>query len=298
MAMIRTKGVGILMIAALALITPAWGQTPEEIDKIEKAMPATARAMPEKPRRVLVFSQALKFKHASIPYGEKAFQIMGEKTGAFTADLSRDGAELAPEKLAGYDAIIINNPTGDFLTTPSLRKGLLDFVSSGKGVVGIHAASDANFAWEEYGELIGGFFVNHPWNADTTVTLKIEQPDHPVNQAFDGESFVVKDEIYQFREPYSRDKLLVLASLDTEKTDMNKKGIQRTDNDFAVSWVQPWGKGRVFYCSLGHNPDIFWNPTVLQHYLDGIQFALGDLKAPTSAADTASTQTVAISSQQ
>jgi type 1 glutamine amidotransferase len=216
---------------------------------------------------------------------------MGEKTGAFKADLSRDGAELTPEKLAGYDAIIINNPTGDFLTTPSLRQGLLDFVSSGKGVVGIHAASDANFAWEEYGELIGGFFVNHPWNADTTVTLKIEQPEHPVNQGFNGGSFEVKDEIYQFREPYSRDKLLVLVSLDTEKTDMEKKGIQRTDNDFAVSWVQPWGKGRVFYSSLGHNPDIFWNETVLQHYLDGIQFALGDLKAPVSASDSRNTAT-------
>lgn len=276
------KKVWMLIFAGLAVLSPVCAQTPEEIEKIKQAMPATARATPEKPRRVLIFSQALKFRHDSIPYGEKAFQIMGEKTGAFTADLSRDGAELTPEKLAGYDAIIINNTTGEFLTTPSLRQGLLDFVNSGKGVVGIHAASDSNFTWEEYGKLIGGYFVNHPWTADTKVTLKIENPDHPVNQAFTDTSFEVTDEIYQFREPYSRDDLLVLASLDTDKTDMTKKGIQRTDNDFAVSWVRASGKGRVFYCSLGHNPEIFWNPTVLQHYLDGIQFALGDLKAPTS----------------
>ncbi len=293
MDLIRTTR-GALIFTALAVMTPLWGQTPDEIEKIEKAMPATARVTPEKPRRVLVFSQALKFKHASIPYGEKAFQIMGEKTGAFKADISRDGAELTPENLAQYDAIIINNTTGDFITTPSLRQGLLDFVSSGKGIVGIHAASDSNFSWEEYGELIGGFFVNHPWTSKTKVTLKIENPDHPVNQAFKGPSFEVTDEIYQFREPYSREKLLVLASLDTEKTDMQKKGIERTDNDFAVSWVREWGDGRIFYCSLGHNPEIFWNQTVLLHYLDGIQFALGDLKATASASDNSSTQTVAM----
>ena len=60
------------------------------------------------------------------------------------------------------------------------------------------------------------------------------------------------------------------------------RNLGRTDNDFAVSWVRSWGKGRVFYCSLGHRNEIFWNPAILQHYLDGIQFALGDLPADTT----------------
>ncbi|MEA3365531.1 MAG: HEAT repeat domain-containing protein, partial [Candidatus Hydrogenedentes bacterium] len=62
----------------------------------------------------------------------------------------------------------------------------------------------------------------------------------------------------------------------------NKDGIRRDDDDFAVSWVRTYGEGRVFYCSLGHRHEIFWNPAILQHYLDGIQFALGDLAADTT----------------
>jgi type 1 glutamine amidotransferase len=62
-------------------------------------------------------------------------------------------------------------------------------------------------------------------------------------------------------------------------TPEQKKLIHRADMDFAMTWVKTYGKGRVFYCALGHQHELFWNPVVLQHYLDGIQFALGDLKA-------------------
>ena len=74
-------------------------------------------------------------------------------------------------------------------------------------------------------------------------------------------------------------------SFDVAKTDMNQgrecKACVRADNDYAISWVRSYGKGRVFYCSLGHNPDAFWNTPILEHFLAGIQFALGDLKANT-----------------
>ena len=70
----------------------------------------------------------------------------------------------------------------------------------------------------------------------------------------------------------------MLLRLDTEKTDMTVKGIKRKDGDFGIAWARNWGKGRVFYCSLGHNHHIYWNPKVVRHYLAGIQWALGDYK--------------------
>ena len=70
----------------------------------------------------------------------------------------------------------------------------------------------------------------------------------------------------------------MLLRLDTDKTDMKIGGIKRTDKDFGVAWARSWDKGRVFYCSLGHNEHIYWNPTVLRHYLAGIQWAIGDFK--------------------
>jgi len=82
--------------------------------------------------------------------------------------------------------------------------------------------------------------------------------------------------------PYSRENLWVLVTVDPERTrttSAQKELIHRPDRDFAMTWVKSYGKGRVFYCALGHEHELFWNPIVLQHYLDGIQFVLGDLKA-------------------
>ena len=130
---------------------------------------------------------------------------------------------------------------------------------------------------------VGGIFDGHPWHEK--VTVKLDEPEHPLTAAFRGKGFEITDEIYQFTGPYSRKRLRVLLSLDTGKTDMNRPGIKRADRDFPISWVQRFGRGRVFYCSLGHDHDVFWNPAVLRHYLDGIQFALGDLPADSTPSD-------------
>ena len=92
--------------------------------------------------------------------------------------------------------------------------------------------------------------------------------------------FTVHDEIYQVKGPYSRETHRVLLSLDLEKSgEPNSDEIHRTDGDFAPAWIKPYGDGRVFYCGLGHDHDLFWNPVILRFLLDGIQFATGDLEA-------------------
>jgi len=138
--------------------------------------------------------------------------------------------------------------------------------------------------------MLGAAADGQPWFQ--TVTLKNDDPDHPVNAAFAGKGCRIKEEIYQFRSPYSRGVLRVLMSLDVAHSRMDrtnpaagKDPVHRTDDDFAVSWVRCWGAGRVFYCSLGHRRETFWNPMVLRHFLAGIQFAAGDLKADTTPSD-------------
>ena len=253
--------------------------TPDEAARIEGALPEQPAVRPEKPRRLLVFTLTKGFAHGSIPIAAETLVRMGERTGAWEALVSDDAAMFAPRKLASFDGVVFDNTTGTLFEDPELRQSLLDFVSRGGGIVGIHAATDCFYDWPEFGELMGGWFDGHPWGANDTVTLEIVEPDHPLTAAFEGRPFTVQDEIYQFKAPYSRESLRVLLRLDVERTEMKKGGIRREDGDFAVSWVRSYGEGRVFYCSLGHRREIFWNPVVLKHYLDGIQFALGDLEA-------------------
>ncbi|MEW6074062.1 MAG: ThuA domain-containing protein [Planctomycetota bacterium] len=264
----------------LSISSGAGDISPEAIEKIEQALPKEAPVKPKKERRLLVYTRCEGFVHGSIPYCAEAFVRMGKATDAYSATVSDDPRVFAAEKLAEFDAIVLDNTTGTLLAEAERRESLLAFVKGGKGLAGVHAATDCSYDWPEFGEMIGGYFDGHPWNEQ--VTIRVEDPGHPINAAFLGRAFAVADEIYQFRSPYSRESLRVLLSLDVNKTDLAKDGIHREDRDFAVSWVRSYGEGRVFYCSLGHRNEIFWNPTLLRHYLAGLQFVLGDLPADTA----------------
>jgi type 1 glutamine amidotransferase len=284
----------VLMIGGAG---PTAGQAlqDEVLAKVTAALPGQPYARPAQPRKLLIFTLCRGFPHSVIPLASEALKQMGAKTGAYQAVVSSNAAFFEPDQIGQFDAILLNNTTGELFLPPDfeqrpateqtlatlrekrLRQSLLRFVQGGKGLVGVHAATDCFYKWPAYGEMMGGYFAGHPWNEE--VVVKLDEPGHPLTAMFGGQPLVVADEIYQFKEPYSRERLRVLLSLDTSRTDMKKPGIIRTDGDFAVSWIRPYGQGRVFYCSLGHRDEIFWNPKVLQHYLAGIQFALGDLKA-------------------
>jgi type 1 glutamine amidotransferase len=222
------------------------------------------------------------FKHGSIPYWDRALAIMGRKTGAFEAVVSSDMAQFSAENLKRFDAVCFNNTTRLKFDEP-LRKSLMAFIKGGKGIVGIHAATDNFYDWPEAAEMMGGQFCGHPWGSGGTWAVKIDDAGHPLMAAYKGKGFKVKDEIYLTKPPlYSRDKQRVLMSLDM--TDKATRSVQRgkfSDADVGISWVKSYGKGRLFYCSLGHNNHLTWDPALLQHYLAGIQFALGDFPVDT-----------------
>ena len=273
--------------------------TAEEKEKIEKAIPAKTSITPQKLRKLLVFNLdvwdgKVRTGHASLPCGNYALELMGKKTGAYEAIFSSDVNVFRPESLKQFDAICFNNTTGVLFDDPELKKSLLEFVYSGKGFIGIHAAGATFVQWPKYdqwpafGEMLGGYENGgHPWKANETITLKLDDPDHILNAAFNRKGFEISDEVFQFQSPiWSRDKLRVLVSIDTDKTDMNSARRilpeRQKDKDIAISWVRSYGRGRVFYSSFGHNKQVYWNAPMLRHFLDGIQFALGDLPAGTT----------------
>ncbi len=277
----------LLMLAAVA--APAWAAhnpnptppTAEETSLIQAALPERPTVAPQEPRRLLVFWRSEGFFHSVIPYANEALRRMGEKSGAFTTEITDSYDVFTPERLAGFDAILFNNSTR-LVMDDTARQAVLDYVRGGGGIVGLHAATDCFYDWPEMADLMGGMFDGHPWTAKGTWAVKIDEPDHPLNAAFEGKNFAISDEIYQVKGAYSRDRLRVLLSLDMSDArnwEVDRSRINREDLDIGISWIQLYGKGRVFYCSLGHNHDVMWNPAVMRHYLDGIQWALGDLEA-------------------
>ncbi len=297
-ALLLCCGIGLCGLArtARADVAPA---KPDDVRKMEAALPDKAPAEPKAKRTVLVFGNANGFVHSSIGLGEETVVKLGEKTGAFRAVINNDPAVF--DDLKPYDAVVLVSTTGHFLLPKDASssykdaekqrmRNLLDFVQKeGKGLVGIHAATDAYYKDSpEYGELIGGFFTGHPWHH---VVYKINDPESPLTAMFKGKDFVIDDETYRFKEndndpkaqPYSPQHVHELTSMDFEKSGVRESD-SRADHNNPVSWIRDDGKGRVFYCSHGHSESVYWNPVILQHYLAGIQFALGDLQADASPA--------------
>ena len=265
----------------------------EQREKVKAAIPARAFATPDKPRRLLIFDLNVNYGgHASIPTANMAFTMMGARTGAFETEISRKPAVFAPNSLKRFDAVFFNNTVGNCFEDPALRRSLVEFVYAGGGLMGVHGTSVAFTKWPgavedwpEFGIMLGARGANHKANNEH-VFIKLDDPTHPVNQVFDGRGFDYRDEFFRVHGPYSRNRVRVLMSIDTDKTDMEQKPsygkILRDDNDYALAWLRQYGRGRVFYCTIAHHPAVFWDPKMLRFYLAATQFAMGDLPGPTT----------------
>ena len=308
--MLSRKIVCLLGCASALFAEPDWKPSYEdkpvtaaESAAIDAALPSQLIAPVSQPRRVLVFSATAAFRHSSIPVGKEALTKLGKATGAFETVISDDPANFEFDVLKTFDSVLLLSSTRDFFMPHNRQRdqftaeqwhalqlrhnrlvdNLVAYVEQGGGLVGIHSATDGCYGHQKFGEMMGGYFNGHPWNAHNRVVVAVEDPEHEVIQPVfgDRESFEIKEEIYQFRDvPYSRDRLRILLHVDVEKSD-KVEGLKRADGDYPVAWVQSVGQGRVFYSSIGHNHNMYSNPLVLKHYLAGIQFACGDLKADT-----------------
>jgi type 1 glutamine amidotransferase/sugar phosphate isomerase/epimerase len=254
---------------------------------IEAAVPATASATPKKPRKLLVIDLNVAYPgHGSIPAANLAVELWGRKTGAYTAIEDNNLDNLKYPKIQEFDAVFLNNTVGQIFPDPEIRQSLMRFIREGGGLAGYHGSSHASIDWTEFGDMLAARAGSHR-DFHEKATLKLDDPASPLVAAFHGQEFEWQDEFFRFTTPpYSRDKIHVLLSFDAAKTDMHQKPdcdiCDRADNDIAVSWIRSYGKGRIFYATIGHLPTLFETPSMAQFFLAGLQFVLGDLEADTT----------------
>lgn len=239
--------------------------------------------------RVLVVSQTKGFEHDSVPDAMANIYRMGHETKLWDTVLRTD-TELLTKKDLGrnsknlnyFDALVFASTTGELDMTDDQKADMMSFIKTdGKGFVGIHAALDTNYKWPEYGEMIGGWFDQHPWMTFNAPII-VEDPNFPAVRHF-PHAFTKRDEIYQPK-AWSRDKVNVLLSLDASKLDYNNNPrIHRTDHDFAVAWSKMYGNGRVFYSTLGHTKEAWDDPDIIKMYFEAIKWVLGMTEGSTAS---------------
>ncbi len=239
---------------------------------------AAQDAAPRK-KRILFLGGSAGFAHDSVSHAAFTLAKIGEQSGVFEVRVHTDWRLLTKEKLRGnrknldwFDAVMFYSQ-GDPELSDQQKADFMSFVrEDGKGVLIAHSGTDSfRESWPEYVEMAGGAFVSHPWHQQ--VRVLVDDRQFPATRHFPP-VVTLHDEIYQLNR-YSRDKVRVLMRLDTSSVDMGKKGVVRTDGDFAMAWARMWGKGRVFGSVLGHREELWDRPDIQKMWLEAALWVLG-----------------------
>jgi type 1 glutamine amidotransferase len=238
-------------------------------------------AMAAPPKKILVVTTTLGFRHASIETAERVLASIGQSSGAYDVELaavppgSDAGAheaqvravleaKLDPAALKRYDGIVFASTTGE-LPLPD-KAAFIQWIKDGGAFIGIHSASDTFHAYRPYLDMLGGEFDYH--REQVRIDALNRDAAHPANRHLpatwnlDGQL----EEIYVFKnyQPARVHELLVL----------DRHPNTGAAGNFPISWAREEGKGRVFYTALGHNEAVWRMPAFQRHVLGGIEWAL------------------------
>lgn len=261
-------------------------RTEETRRKIEAALPRQAFAKPTKARTLLVIESLHGMSHNTIPHTNVMLDRFGLTTGAWKAEFNNDLTNLLPANIGKYDAIFLNDIVGELFADPAVRDSVARFVKNGGGLIGIHGTPWASRNWNEFTEMIGS--MDAPHRIEQGI-MRVYDPASPITRPLNGRPLPFKEEYYRFHVEGARRlrwndvRVLLTVDLDDPKVEPRPwSGYTRPDRIYPVSWVRTYGKGRVFYTSIGHMPETFMTPELVGHILAGVQFALGDLEADTT----------------
>lgn len=220
--------------------------------------------------RVLMFYKTAGYKHASIPAGIKAIQKLGAEN-KFDVDTTTDVAKFTTANLKQYAALIFLSPTGSGVFKDSTNKeAFKHYIEAGGGYVGIHSATDFEYDWQWYGNLVGAYFNNHP-NPQVAVLDVVDSTNMATK--FLPRHWKRFDEWYSYK--WMAKDLHVLITIDENSYDFGNKPELKMGANHPMAWYHNYDGGRAFYTELGHTDESFVDPLYLQHLLGGIKYAMG-----------------------
>jgi type 1 glutamine amidotransferase len=213
---------------------------------------------------VLVFSKTTGFRHSSIPDGIAAITALGQANG-FSVNATEDSSVFTTDQLAQYSVIVFLNTTGDILDS-NQQTAFEQFIHNGGGFVGIHSATDTEYNWPWYGQLVGTYFTDHP--PIQPATVRVQNTSHPSTQLL-PERWTRTDEWYNFRgQPVA--SITILAEVDEASYSGGTMGAHHP-----ITWCHEFEGGRAWYTAMGHTSESFAEPLYGRHLLGGILWAAG-----------------------
>ena len=256
----------LIAISATSFAFAACGSDSPEGSAAAAESPAAVDAAARKVR-VLVFSKTAGFRHASITPGVSALRALGAEN-RFAVDATEDATAFTPENLGRYDAVVFLYTTGNVLGETQ-QQAFESYIRKGGGFVGVHAASDTEYEWPFYGQLVGAYFRSHPLSPQLQrARIEVEDRRHPSTRHL-ASAWSRTDEWYDFR-ANPRRKVHVLATLDERSYTQGDMGA-----DHPIAWCRNFAGGRSWYTGGGHTDASYKEPAFRRHLLGGIRWAAG-----------------------
>lgn len=249
--------VSTLLISGALLARTVHAETKQDGSRLIPAVSSLRVANP----RVLLFSKTKGFRHDSIETARDKIIQNGQKTG-MSFEWTEDSSKFNTEYLKQFDSIVFLMTTGDVLNETE-QSVLERFVEGGRGWVGVHSASDTEYDWPWYGNLVGAYFKSHP-SQHYKLTMKVESEAHPSSFGL-PRPWQRSDEWYDFR-ANPRSKVNVLLSLD-------EKEYKPKAEDHPISWWHWQGKGKAWYTGMGHTKESYSETAFMQHLMGGVLWA-------------------------
>ena len=217
--------------------------------------------------KVLIFCKTAGYHHESIAAGVVAIKKLGVENG-FEADSTTDSRKFTYDNLKQYAAVIFLSTTHDVLDDAQ-QKEFMKYIEAGGGFVGIHAATDCEYNWQWYGNLVGAYFDSHPAQQDAVID--VVDPDNIATKHLPAH-WKRFDEWYNFK--WIEPNLHILLTIDETSYTGGKNPAYHPK-----AWYHTYDGGRAFYTELGHTNESYADPLYLQHLLGGIEYAIGTVKA-------------------
>lgn len=211
---------------------------------------------------ILIFTKTEGYRHQSIPTGVETVEEIASQNDLSTVH-TEDATYFQPDSLANFDIVLFLSTTGDILNEQQ-QKAFKQFIQNDGGFVGIHAASDTEYDWPWYGEMVGAYFESHPEIQEATIT--VVDKNHP-STSFLPEKWVRTDEWYNFKE--INQDINVLMNLEESTYDGGKNGKYHP-----IAWYHEYDGGRIFYTAGGHTTESYSESLFRKHIQGGIEYVL------------------------
>ena len=220
-------------------------------------------------KKILVFTKNGEgYVHDNIQESVDMFLELG-KNERFSVDTTSNSSVFSSPALHRYDVVVFSNTNNDVFDNQEERDGLVQYVRSGKGVMGVHIACGTEREWEWFKQMLGGTFDFHPPYQEFPVWVVDSLYPYPSGIP---SPWIIKDELFVTKELNPTIRILMVSDFSSPDFIISDPMPNTFGKLFPCVWCNTFDGGRQWFTALGHDKSCYTDTVFVRHILDGLKW--------------------------